>query len=125
MADLPIGKIVDMMHAVREEIRALNNKIKELEELTDTYEKQLMDRLDKDQVEMVRGSLASASITETVVAQIEDFDKFGQWVLRNKALYMLERRVSNGAYRDELNSRPKGIPGLKPFTKRKISLRAI
>ncbi len=122
---LAIGEIVDRMHALREEKRGYDAKSEAVKAEIESLEEELIRRMDTDKLELVRGGKASGAINETVMARVEDFDKFAAWVMRNKALYMLERRVSQGAYRELLNSKPKGIPGLTSFTKRTISLRSL
>jgi len=61
------------------------------------------------------------SINEIVVANVEDWEKFHEWIYAHKAGHMLERRVANIAFREMLELE-ENVPGLKPFTKRTISL---
>lgn len=66
----------------------------------------------------------TATINETELANVKDWDKYHAWLRKQNRLYMLERRPAQAAFREYLeNSRGhKPPPGVEVFKKRTISL---
>lgn len=65
----------------------------------------------------------TAILTEQVLPNVVDWDAFIAWAKENDALHMIQRRVSSPAYREFLDAGQE-VPGLAPFTKQSINLRA-
>lgn len=119
-----IGGLIDKLFEIREQTRALNKQAEELKVQKDDYEARLLAALDAQGVTQSRGEVATATVSEAEVPQVEDWDKFYAFIARNKAFYMLERRPAAGPYREAMQLRKgRAIPGVKSFTKRTISLR--
>lgn len=120
-----LGQLVDYSQELREKIRVLSKQVDDLKEERDKVEAQILESMDEQGVVKASGSKATASVTETIVGHVKDWDRFYGFITRTKAFHLLERRVANGAYREELNARHKPIPGVEPFTKRSIGLRTL
>lgn len=120
-----IGALIDDLHATREKIRGLNKEVEALNSQKANLETRLIEALDAQGVTQSRGASATASISETIIPQVKDWDRFYAFIARNKAYYMLERRPAAAAYREALELRKnRPIPGVESFTKRTISLRS-
>lgn len=120
-----IGALIDQMHEIREQRREL---AKEEERLGNEYkdlETRLIETLDNAGIESSKSTLATATISKTEVANVQDWDKFHAWLRKTNRLYMLERRPAQKAFREYLkDSRGhKPPPGVETFEKRTISLR--
>lgn len=63
----------------------------------------------------------SVSPKESVYPHVEDWDKFGNFILDNKYLHLLERRVTVTGYRELINL-GREVPGVVPFVKTKLSV---
>lgn len=118
------GTTIDEMWQLREEKRTLETSIKEIEARLAELEVSLMEGMDANGLAKMTGRKASVFITESVSAQVEDWDLFLAYIYRNKFGHLLHRRVSDPAYR-ELLEQGKKLPGTRPFTKRRINLRAL
>jgi len=120
-----LGTLIDNLNSIRERRRELDKKLKAVAEEYKAVEADLLAALDAQGIEQSRGSSATATISENVVPQVEDWEKFHRFLLRNKALYLLERRAAAAAYREMLEQRKgRAIPGVVSFTKRTINLRS-
>ncbi len=125
-AKRPIGEEIDALFKLREKIRQMNEAVKAEQRVFDQKEKALMERLDEEQCEGSRGRLASASINEEIVPDVEDWDEYHRYIHRNKAYHLLARRALAAPYRELLAQRKgKPVPGVKSFTKRTLSLRTV
>lgn len=120
-----LGQLGDTYFRKIEEISKANAKVKILEDEKHGIEAELMAKMDEESTDIVRGELATISKVESVVPQIEDYDKFMQWVLRHKALHMLERRVSAVAYREVRDSTKKAVPGLLDYVKVRLNYKRL
>jgi hypothetical protein len=119
-----VGATIDQIWAVREEKRNLEAQVKEVSAKIEELEGQLMERLEKEGLEKAAGTKASVSIGSSVVADVQDWDSFWAYILKNKYTHLLQRRVSEPAYRELLDAGKK-VPGVQPFTKRKLNIRTV
>ena len=74
-------------------------------------------------VDKFSGKLGTVSISTNVVANVEDWDALYPYIAKNKLWHLLQRRVSDPAYRELLDAGKK-VPGVQPFSKKRLNLRA-
>lgn len=120
------GALLKRLINARNDLRAAEEVAKKKKEAYDILAQQMIDQLDADGTTMTGDKdVATASITDTVVAQVVDWDKFYRYISKNKAFYLLQRRVADKAWREEVIDQRKGrlIPGTEKFTKRRLNLR--
>ena len=119
-----VGAIIDQIWATREEKRRLEAQVKEVSLKIEEQESQLMERLEKEGLDKATGTKASVSVGTSVVADVQDWDAFWAYIFKNKYSHLLQRRVSEPAYRELLDAGKK-VPGVLPFTKRKLNIRTV
>lgn len=118
------GAIIDQLWAAREEKRRLEQEAKEVQVKIEDIETDLMERLGKEGLEKATGSKASVSISSVVTADVQDWDAFYPYIAKNKFWHLLQRRPSDPGVR-ELWDAGKKVPGVLPFTKKKLNLRSL
>ena len=123
-AKLTPGATIDTMWELREKKRVLEASVKDVEGQIADLEAKLMEDMQANGIDKMAGKHASVSITSTVVANVEDWDAFWAYIHKMKYGHLLQRRVSDPAYR-ELLDLGKKIPGTQPFTKKRLNLRAL
>lgn len=119
-----IGAKIDKLHALREQKRALEEQIKQLSEQMNELENQLIAQMDEEGVTKATGNTATVSISTSVKPSVEDWDAFYAFIHRHKYYHLLERRPSVAGCRELLETKGK-IPGVIPFTQRKLNIRSI
>lgn len=119
---LSTGELVKTMVEIREEKRKIKAREKELNEQWRSLELELLIRLDEQEQEAASTKFGTASINETVLPQVVDWDAFNAHILEEQALYLLQRRPAAAAYRELLES-GEVVPGVEPYTQRSIGLR--
>ena len=119
-----LDEMIDEAFLLREQKRGLEKQVKEVNEKIKDIQHELLSQMNAVGTDYARGKFASASITETVVPQIDDWGKVAEWVMENDALYLLHRRVSSGPWK-ELQDAGTDVPGIEPFHKAAISLRRL
>lgn len=117
------GQDIDALFELREKKRKLEASIKDLEGQAALIEERLMESMDQSGIEKMTGSKASVSISTTTVANVEDWDAFLAWIYKTKNGHLLQRRVSDAAWREMVEIK-KVVPGTQPFTKKRLNLRA-
>ena len=120
-----LGANIDQLSAIRENIREYEAKIKVLQEEKSKLEELVLSQLGELGLDKATGQKATVSITKAEVPTVMDWDKFHSYILRNKAFYLLERRAAVAAWREEVKSRNKPIPGVESFTKTTLNLRSL
>jgi len=121
-----IGEEIDRLFDIRERIRALEAQVKDERSIYDALETQLMERMETEGMSKATGKRASVGVSESVVANVEDWDELYRYIGRNKAFHLLQRRTSDAAYRELMEQRKnKPLPGVSSFTKRKLNLRTV
>ena len=119
-----IGFEIDQLWALREKKRTAEAAVKVIEGDIDTLETALLARLDAQELDKASGQRATVSVGESINGTIEDWDLFTKFISKTKNFQLLHRRVTDTAYR-ELLAMGRSVPGIKPFTKRKLNLRTI
>lgn len=122
-----IGKKIDTLFELREYKRTLEAQVKKVSAEMAEREEELLVALDAEGgLSGARGMLASVAVSELVVPQTEDWDRFITFVRRHNKFELLERRVSAPAFRElAAQRRDKTVPGLVPYLKRGISIRKV
>lgn len=124
LKQVSMGAKIDKLFMLREKKRALEAQIKELDDESKIIEVELIERMDSEETDKAGGKKATASISATVVANVEDWDALFAYIHRTKYYHLLQRRVSDPAMRELFGTKGK-VPGVVPFTKRKLNLRSL
>lgn len=119
-----LGSMCDALWALREKKRVADLAVKEIEAKIALAESQIMEKLDAEESIVAKGKLASVSITEVTSFNITDFDLFAKYVGKTKYYHLFQRRVTETAVR-EIFEQKGAVPGLTPFSKRRINLRSL
>lgn len=119
-----IGVKIDKMHQLREEKRKLEEQVKDIQAKMATLETDLIADMDKQGVSKSTGALATVSISENIRPSVEDWDAFYAYIHRYKYYHLMERRPSVSGCNELLETKGK-IPGVVPFTQRKLNVRSV
>jgi hypothetical protein len=123
--DIPLGALIDSINEVRESRRILAAQDKELEATYKDLEEKIKARLDAEGMDKATGKKATASLTTVTVATIKDWDAVCKWVKKTGHFQLFQRRISDPAYREILELKKAGVPGLDAFDKINLNLRAL
>jgi hypothetical protein len=120
-----LGPAIDLAYKLREARLAYQRKTEAVLEKMRLEEKEveahIINSFNKDVIEGSKGKLATASISRLTVAEVKNWGRFYDWIAKNKAWEMLQRRVNDKAYRERLDAKQK-VPGVEPFVLIKLSL---
>lgn len=119
---LTTSDIIAKMAEVRDERRRIATRDKELVAEWRNLEMELLTRLDEQGMLKASTSDGTASITETVLPQVVDWDAVYNHIQETGDFFLLQKRPAAAAFR-ELHQSGQAIPGIEAYTKREISLR--
>ena len=119
-----IGVKIDKLHTLREQKRDLEEQIKILVAQMDIMENDLIGQMDIEGISKSTGNLATVGITTAVRPSVEDWDVFYTYIHKYKYYHLLERRPSVTGCRELFETKGK-IPGVVPFTQRKLNIRSV
>lgn len=119
-----VGVKIDALHALREEKRQLEELLKAKAQEISLAENDLIEQMDQQNITKSTGSKATVSISTSVKPSVEDWDAFYAYIHKNKYYHLLERRPSVTGCR-ELFDHKGAIPGVVPFTQRKLNIRSV
>ena len=125
---MTIGELSDELFNNREELRALTKAERDLKGRKVELEEALLEALDHQDTTRGAGKFAAATITESMMTNVTDWDKFHAWLRKTNRLFFLERRPAQAVCREFINTESRGQkppPGTDTFNKRSISLRAL
>ena len=111
---------VGQLKQVNTQISELNIQLKDLKAAKSNLEEGIIEDLQLDKTSLVRTDFGTVSLINTDLPSVKDWAAFEEYIYENRALYLLTRRASSPAYRDELAARGE-IPGVETFTKVSLS----
>jgi hypothetical protein len=118
-----LGSMIDKLAELREDKRALEGKVALIEAEYKEVEEALMKRLEAEGTDKATGKKATASITSSVVGDVTDWDALNAYIKKTGYFHLYQRRLSDPAVRELFDQKGK-IPGVEPFTKKRLNLRA-
>lgn len=120
-----LAEVADELVADREEIRDVDTKLKALKKAFREKEQAVLARMADEGALKVTGMEGTISVSIQTLADIEDWDKFYDYIWEEKAFHLLERRPASKAWREEVEIRHgEMVPGTKGFEKRTLNLRS-
>ena len=119
-----VGVKIDALHALREDKRQLEELLKAKAQEIDLMENELIELMDQQNISKSTGTKATVSITTSTKPSVEDWDAFYAYIHKNKYYHLLERRPSVTGCRELFDTKGK-IPGVVPFTQRKLNIRSV
>lgn len=128
-----LGSLIDKLVAVREKKRKLAEEEKVLNKELEELQATVLARMSAEGTDKASSKKATVSISTVTVANVTDWDKFWNFIHKNKFNHLLQRRVSDPAYRElmELSQSDKKLAkqlaeaGVESFVKTNLNLRAI
>lgn len=125
---LPLGKLIDKLNDVREKRRKLAEQDKALAAEYAELEETVKQRLAAEGMDKATGKKATVSTSSVTVANVKDWDAFHAFIKKSGHFHLLQRRVSDPAFRELLEQKgEKALQkvGVEPFTKVNLNLRAL
>ena len=96
--------------------------MKDVEGQIADLDSEIMEAMHQSGLEKTATKMGTVSVSTSTVAQVEDWDAFLAYIYKNKYGHLLQRRVSDPAWR-ELVEQGKKVPGTAGFTKKRLNYR--
>ncbi len=120
-----IGDLTDLLDELREEKRGYESKIKDINKNYQLVEERLIEIMEENGLEQVKGQRASASLSVKPYPQVKDKEAFYNWALQGGRFEFLQARVNSAPVIEMLENENELPDGIELFTKKRINLRSI
>jgi hypothetical protein len=124
-----LATCADHLYTTRQERLLLQKQVDELQARETALREHLIQNLPKSQATGIAGKVARATVENKDVVQVEDWDKFHTYVLKqapkNPGIWaMLQKRVGDAAVKEVLNGGGK-VPGVQMIQIPVVSLNKV
>jgi hypothetical protein len=116
-----IGACIDNLYEARAKRLELQKQVDQMGEVERQYETHILNTFDKSELKGAKGDIANASIKNTVIYQIADWDAFANYVAETKQFDLLRKQPGSRACAERFDAGDT-IPGIEAFTKIGLSL---
>jgi hypothetical protein len=120
---LDSGTLIDRLYKVRARRLALQKDVEDLKSEERLAEQEIYSLLDAQGLRKATGAIASFSWKEVPVPSVGDWSKLHDFIMKNDAFELLQKRVSVEACRERWDDGLE-IPGVERIGKVEFSLRA-
>lgn len=117
-----LQELITNLLVIRAEKAAVQAELKEANEMEEEAERAILDAMDAAGVEAVKNGDAHVRKTITQQPQLENYEDFMDYVLKNDAFDMLQKRLSAPAVRERWEA-GEVVPGVTAFTKVGLTVR--
>ena len=118
-----VANLIDRLADLKSKKTYIESDLKNVESLIKDVEGSLMEKMDSEGINKSASSAGSVTIGESIVPQVEDWDKFYNYIWENKYFHLLERRPTVTGFR-ELYEMGRPVPGVLPFKKRRVTFKS-
>lgn len=119
-----LGALIDQLDDAREVKRKIAVQADAAQEVYKDLEKLIFAKLDSEDSRTGEGKKAGASISITIVAEVEDPTILHKWISRTHNYQLYSNTLSAPAYRELLEMKG-AVPGVKPKEVRRLNLRSL
>ncbi len=114
-----LGESIDSLQKLKLQRRELQTQMDEVEMRISLAEEALMASMESQGLKRLSGTLATASLGESVKPSVQDWDVFYKFIHDHGYYHLLDKRPSVSGCRELFESRG-AIPGVVPFVKRVV-----
>jgi len=117
-----LSSLIDSLSALRSQKKYVESDLKTIEERIGGIEYDIMRAMDAEGITESKSAVGKVVVSESVYPKLEQWEQFADYVLSERALYLLEKRPAVLAYREQLTL-GRVVPGILPYTKRKVTFK--
>ena len=118
-----LDETIDQLKTVKEQIKDLNNEVKELKAREDEIARDLMSKMDEAGLKRMANDTATISVATEIVPDPVDWDLFYKYITDTGQFELLHKRISLPAFRELLQSQE--VPGMQSRELMKLNFRSL
>jgi hypothetical protein len=117
-----LGECADLLYQTRGTRLAIERDVEELKGFEQKLKAHLIEKLGPDQAaEGIVGELATVRVLSEIIPVANDWEALAEYIVKNKAVDLLQRRLSNEGVRARWED-DKVIPGVEKLMTKKLSI---
>lgn len=118
------GSLIDLIYTLREQRKLVEARAELIKADEKRIEDHLIQRMTKNELNALSGKLAKASLSETIVPQVEDWDALREYIKKRKAEDLRTKALNAAAFRARWEA-GEVIPGVQKFKRINLSVRKV
>lgn len=104
------GTILNKMYRLRERKQKKQKEVDALGKQLNALKEDFLVACHNQGTETIRTNIATGTVVKKLVANVEDWSTFEEWLYENKALYMMYRRINVAPVREMMQIAEDGKP---------------
>lgn len=117
-----LDSLMNQLAEVNRDYNELSRSLNQLKGQKDALERDIECAMNDVGIRSAGNDALKISLSDEIVPTVTDWEALFQYIEREGAFYLLQKRMAAGAYR-EAHQMGLEIPGVEPFTKTKMSVR--
>lgn len=117
-----LSELIILLSGQKQQKKKIEQDLKLVDGTIAKLEEQIIHAMDDEGIIESKSAVGKVKIDESVYPHVEDWSAFHAFIQENNYMFMLEKRPAVLAYREQLQL-GRAVPGVVPFTKRKLSYR--
>ena len=122
--EVTLNQLIEQRADIKAQMDQLNIQLKDLRAAQDDIDVQLFKKMDAEGLSRTANDIASVSINEDTVPEIDNWDDVYAHVTETQDWSLIQRRMSSTACK-EMWKLGENIPGVRPRTVRRINFRSL
>tara|TARA_X000001036_G_C20690270_1_gene809149 strand:+ start:5171 stop:5572 length:402 start_codon:yes stop_codon:yes gene_type:complete len=118
-----IDELISDKAKVKKKMDVHNSHLKDLRAEESEIDSMLLTKMETEGIERTANHVASVSVREEVVPNVENWDEVYPYIVENELWSLLHRRISSTSFR-EIIELGEQVPGITTRTLRKITFRS-
>lgn len=119
-----VGQMVDSIQVLQEQAHEIKVALAAKEEQISAALEHLEANFDANEINGAKGTVGIAERKSQVVFTAKDWDKVYAYITKYKAFELLQKRLTTSAVAERFDNK-KPIPGIEPFTRHFIVVKAV
>lgn len=120
----PLGELTDELWEQRERKRQLNEHLKVIEAGIETLTSELIERMQAEGLDSVKGKKSSITVTPSTQPTIEDWDAVCAFIKKSGNWQLIRRQINPEPWRELMTQRG-AVPGTVAFIKKSLNMRTV
>lgn len=118
-----LGELAKQLFQAKEVKADLNNRLKSINEIIKSAEKDLADAMDEAKLDKFSSEHGTISKKVELYPQVEDWEDFLKWTVENNRFDFVQRRVNSAPFKEFFDQNSYFPDGLDSYEKLTISTR--
>lgn len=123
---MTLQELIAQRQELKRQITTIETTLKPLKDQLKQFDLQILNQMDALGVQRTGTDVANVLISESTVPQVDpaQWEEVFNWIVRNDAWDLVRKQLNATAYESRVTAGEE-LPGVTPFVKRSVQVRAV